>query len=101
MSNTIYLLQNGVVMVTNNGNDSKDKPYISFDDYLVDIFNGCKITQVDPYPLFNVLVGEMITKEIKNLPREMYLKCMDGILKFIKQDNEKNKKKSISQSRRK
>ncbi len=72
-------------MTTNNGNDYKKNPHISFIEYLNDVWNG--INQMDlpekqKKEFFDQCVADVLNKEIRLLPTELKFQGITTIDKF-------------------
>ncbi len=82
---TIYLLQNDVLLTTNNGFDKFMKPLIPFEEYLEDCCFVDKETFFD-------LLKEIYNDEIKKLPFHMKSKAVSIIVDWKKNYTEKRNK---------
>ena len=81
---SIWCIKNGVLYTTNSGFDKNEKPIIPFLEFLQDI------AQVDNKDLFIKLTNDMVKndKEIKLLPKHMYMMSLKDIALFRKNYDE-------------
>jgi len=92
---TQYFITNKIVMTTNNGRDKKEIPFIPFREFLLDVWNG--LVTIDPQRCqsrFNDLISDLLLREIRILPREMKLACIDvaeGLINEIQDGFKKQK----------
>ncbi len=80
-----YILKNGNIMVSNNGYDKKEKPFIPIEEFYLDIWNGIKIVHPNNMHVeFNKIICEIMLKEIRFLPKRMKSICIVKMENMIK-----------------
>ena len=82
----IYLVQDGILMITNNGADKDTTPMISFQEFLLDLYNGTAhiFGMLQAFEEFKRMIQQMEQNDMSRLPdhmKELFLKDVQAVFR--------------------
>ncbi len=82
MTNTMWIMKEGVLHTTNNGWDRNEKPMIPFAEYLQDV------AQIGNKQLFMNMTSQLYKDEVSKLPEDMKRQGVSTIVAFCRNYDE-------------